>query len=73
MTQGRPGVVRRFSLSRNRKSHGRWTMSQVRKSPGLEGNGANPCSEGGLHAGTDRLEAPEVGGRSARVTQKGPR
>ena len=39
----------------------------------LEGNGANPCSEGGLHAGTDRLEAPEVGGRSARVTQKGPR
>ena len=39
----------------------------------LEGNGANPGSEGGLHAGPDLLEAPEVGGRSARVTQKGPR
>ena len=38
----------------------------------LEGNRASPCSEGGLHAGPDRLKAPEVGGRSARVTQKGP-
>ena len=39
----------------------------------FEGNGANPCSEGGLHAGPDRLEAPEGSGRSTRVTQNGPR
>ena len=39
----------------------------------LKGNGVNPCSGGGLHAGPDRLKAPPVGGGSARVTQKGPR
>ena len=39
----------------------------------LEGNGTDPGLDGGLHAVRYLMETPEVGGRSARVAQKGPR
>ena len=39
----------------------------------LEGDGSDPGLEGGLHAVPYLTETPEVGGRSARVVQKGPR
>ena len=39
----------------------------------LEGDGTDPGLDGGLHAVPYLMEAPEVGGRSTRVAQKGPR
>ena len=39
----------------------------------LEGDGTDPGLDGRLHAVAYLMEAPEVGGRSARVAHKGPR